>query len=603
MQTSYKEKLICLSHVLEEKPYAIKQFDRPSLTESFLLTTAGLRGLGINKKESRFLSGLLNLAPEYCIKEAIENTFDKINKSGDNLSDLGLSVDVSHEWLENGLKICGEGCGWGHCLGKCITISVPDWLVDGWRFVKDFGGWLKDKGEWVIDKFMEGFSTIYDFLWWVLEKVLTRVGMSHDRVMQIKNILETIVTAVGQIGWELLVFPIKLIIDLVQNITKEVRKVAGVGGTAIAVLNGILITISKAVLTAPGTPQLLEFVARFSGEDPEKIRPLLEKLADKDPGFGLNVLVFGVGLVFGGEAKALAKPFEFASDVMNLVRTPIREFMKELYGVSEMTIKIFNGLYSIVVSVLNKAGSIVGAITNLPEMLEDIVNGIKNLGIGDSRAKEYAEKLINGLMKLRFNAIVDVFKNIFGAVKGIASQVDPSVLETAVAKLEATAKGINIDNAIVILRAKLEERIAAGKELTADFVTTALREASNLEKQGPEALKQAQEKLKSVALKKSVEARKAVEALPKDKQKQITSTVKQQTYGLTSKLPTATAAPKQEKVVTDVSETIKEEPVKKKEEKKTTIIKTPVEKKSFATASVGILLGVGFLGVALSRSR
>lgn len=600
MQTSYKEKLICLSHVLEEKPYAIKQFNRPNLTENFLLTTAGLRGLGINKKESRYLSGLMNLAPELCIKGIIDNFFDEINENKNNLDDLGYTgVRIEKEWTDSGLHIEAEGCLWSGCVSGGLDIPVPDWLIDGWRFVKNFGSWIKSRSEWLYNKLIGAMGGAYEFLWNILEFVLTKVGMSKDRVKQIRNILETIVTAVGQIGWELLVFPIKLIIDLVQNIVKEVKKSSGIGSGAVAVLNGILITISKAVLTAPGTPQLLEFVARFSGEDPGKVRPLLEKLADKDPGFGLNVLVFGVGLVFGGEAKALAKPFEFASDVMNLVRTPIREFMKELYGVSEITIKIFNGLYSIVVSTLNKAGSIIGAVTNLPEILDDVVNGIKNLGIGDSKAKEYADKLITGLMKLRFGVVVDVFKSIFG----VASKLDLDVLDAAVVKLEATAKAINIDNAIVIFRSKLEERLAAGKQLTADFVTMALREATDLEKQGPEAFKQAQQKLEARRQKLSAEAETIWKELPKEKKKEMMSEVRKQSSGLISNLPKTTEVPKQEKVVTDVSETIKEEPIKKKEEKKkTTIIKTPIEtKKSFATASVGILLGVGFLGVALSR--
>lgn len=235
-------------------------------------------------------------------------------------------------------------------------------------------------------------------------------GISKKTSLKIANLIKalTVDLAEGFIRNNVL-WMLDSIMGTVKAIFDAAKAPGGVLGKSTTLLKGLMTVLSFSILTSPAFFTVLEQFVKVIGsaKDANALRGQMKKIAEKDPGFGFNVVIFVIGFIYGGEARLAANPLGFAAEVLSLVRIAVREIVREVLKLSGKAVSIFDTIYGLIILALSR-------VMNLSE-------GLKSIGLPAKEAAKLASDLMGALRSFNLGAVPKLMTDIVGRVVKLAN--------------------------------------------------------------------------------------------------------------------------------------------------------------------------------------
>lgn len=281
--------------------------------------------------------------------------------------------------------------------------GIPDWVEDAWdagydtvskgiRFVLNPAGYLvAQSAPWLFAN--------------VLGPVIKKIA-GNSVGGKIVGVMEALVSA-SDAASEYLLWTLGLCLDMVVVIVQGIRR-TDFG----YIMNKLGTMLSKALLRAPGMSDILVILARArDSSDPlattkRRVQAQLDRLAEKDPAFGINVIMFVISTFpWPATAAKLAVPATAGpvlAQFLGVLRKVIVELTREELRLNEAQIRVVDKVYGLVLMALMQ--------------VQDFPSSLQTLGVARDKADALWSSLYSALKTFSFDAVIASFQRIIGAL-------------------------------------------------------------------------------------------------------------------------------------------------------------------------------------------
>lgn len=284
----------------------------------------------------------------------------------------------------------------GGAYGAARAVASGD-AASAAQLISDPAGYLlSQNADWLWDKALKP----------IMKKVLGD-GVGGKAV----DVLELMLGA-GDRAQEYLLWTMQTSLELVQVIVR-----GAANRDADYIMHEVGVALSKSFLLAPGIDDVLVVLAVVqsgsnSASARRKVRAQLTQAAEKDPMFGVNVIMWAISLFPWPTipARIAADPGKFAADVLTLLRKVVLETIRESMKLDDATIKVVDKIYGIVLMALTK--------------VQDFPASMTAFGVAQGKATSLWNELLAALTHFDFAEVPRCFWRIVDALRYAASNVN-----------------------------------------------------------------------------------------------------------------------------------------------------------------------------------
>jgi len=263
---------------------------------------------------------------------------------------------------------------------------APNWVIDAVRIGTAPLQWLINHGgSWLTDNILGP----------VLRKIFGN-SLGNKIVAVIGALMDAPGAAIGYIVWLM-----GISVDLIMVIVQGIRS-ADFG----YVMKEIGTMLSRALLRAPGISDLLVIMAAAGGGTRQQVNAQLDRMARKDPAFGINIIMFAIGL-FPWPATALklgnpATAGPIIAQFLGVLRKVIIALVQEELHLNASQVQVVDKVYALVLLAVMQ--------------VQSFSSSLETLGVGRDKAVALWNRLYRALTTFSFGTVISSFGAIIGAL-------------------------------------------------------------------------------------------------------------------------------------------------------------------------------------------